>query len=85
MAEKYQETVDKQSDRQVANLSKQMMETEKTNMQDVVKVSKGEMGIVERDKRLETSQQNKKEKKKKRKINQKLFDKETGLLLDIEG
>ncbi len=85
MAEKYHETVDKQSDRQITNLSEQMLKNEKTNLQNVIEVTKSEMGIVERNKKLKTIQQNKKEKHKKRKKNQKLFDKETGLLLDIEG
>lgn len=85
MTEKYHETVDKQSDRQITNLSEQMLKNEKTNLQNVVEVTKSEMGIVERNKKLKNIQQNKKEKHKKRKKNQKLFDKETGLLLDIEG
>ncbi len=77
--------MDKQSDRQIENISKQMHETQQADLQDVVKISKGEMGIVERNKKIETQNKKTIKKRKRHKKNQKLLEKETGLLLDVEG
>jgi hypothetical protein len=62
-----------------------MQKTEQAALQDVVKITKGEMGIVERNKKIERSDKKNKRKHKHKKSHSKLLDKETGLLIDIEG
>lgn len=86
VTERYQDSVDKQGDRQTEHLAKEAQQNHQANLKDIPDVDKSEMATIEKNKRLEEEQKKKKrEKNKKNQKKSKALEQESGLMIDLEG